>query len=180
MSDDTNQEQSEPKRTNLPQNIPIRLIGYDILRQAGLNQSESGQVLGIKRTRATQIEQMLNKYGLRGDISKLKLASNVVKNILKGKPREEDQSFVKEIDGEKTIIPFSSKVYPSHNVQLQAAAMVYDRVEPLRTEARLDVYAHMDTSEVDQRIGALLAALPREMLPVGETVDAEAQSGVDL
>ena len=100
------------KTSNNTPKLSQRDIAYSLLRENGLSNTEACEGLKIARSRGNQIANKLDKkYDLREE-TYLKPAQLAIKRILKGK------TF-----GEVTTIKDSTV--------LSAAAMVYDRVDPV-------------------------------------------------
>lgn len=99
---------------NLPpeklRELPQKQQAYALLRETGVNIQEAAKALGYKTSSAYQIEHRLKRFSLR-DKKIVTSAHKVVKNILSG-----------ELESRPEI-------------RLQAARMVYDRVEPIVNQA---------------------------------------------
>ncbi len=109
---DPTDTKTPPKTSNKTPKLSQRDIAYSLLRKEGLNNTEASAGLGITTARGSQITSKLNKkYDLREEIF-LKPAQLAIKRILKGK------TF-----GEVATIKDSTV--------LSAAAMVYDRIDPV-------------------------------------------------
>jgi hypothetical protein len=123
-------EEITPEIQQVAANLPPKMLGYTLIQDAGLKKVECAQILGVSGARVTQIDNALKKYGLK-NLKMARLASNVVKNVLKGKPTEQSKVSVTK-DGE--VIKYTDNIYPTHANQLQAATMVYDRIEPIKRD----------------------------------------------
>jgi len=111
-----------------------RLIGpkyeaFDILRQQGLSQNRAAQAIGLSKQSGSLIARKLDrKYDLTSK-KYIKLASDRLKNILKCEPYG-----VMDKIKDSTV--------------LQAAQMVYDRVQPL-IQRSINLNALIDIHPVD-------------------------------
>jgi hypothetical protein len=123
---DTNREELE----QIAMNLPPKMLGYTLIQDAGLKKTECAQILGISNGRVSQIDRELQQWGLK-NLKMVRLAHNVVKNVLKGMPQEQARRAATK-DGQ--VIDYIDNIYPTHTNQLQAATMVYDRVEPVRKD----------------------------------------------
>ena len=73
------------------------------------------------------VRQKAARYSLARP-AMVKLAHNVVKNVLEGKTREVKQQ---KVDSKGIVVDYIETQAPTATNQLQAAAMVFDRVEPV-------------------------------------------------
>ena len=97
-----------------PMKMTANQIAYIALRGQGLNQSEAAKEIGIKPAYGCQIDKRVKgKYSL-SDTKMVKAAHKAVKSLLAGEP-------------------FGSITEVKDSTSLQAAKMVYDRIEPLKT-----------------------------------------------
>lgn len=102
------------------------------LVEGGMSPKEALKVLNKSRTVTPQavsaFKHRMKRWSLtRPDV--VNAAGKVLKDVLKGKPREEERKKVTPI-GE--VIEYTDKVYPSFQAQITVAQMVFDRLEPIR------------------------------------------------
>lgn len=130
-------EQSKEETTkNLPE-LPLNHIAYSVLRSQGFNQKEASQALKMTPSNGCRIDAKINhKYDLTNS-NFIKLASNVVKNVLKGTPTEVRHT---DLDKNGNLVEIIKDIHPKHSEKLQAASMVYDRAQPVkRSEAEVNI-----------------------------------------
>jgi len=109
--------------------LPINHIAYQVLRSQGFNNSEASKALKFTPANGSILNQKLkSKYDLTNN-QFVKLASNVVKNVLKGTPIEVRHT---DLDKSGELVEIIKDIHPKHSEKLQAAQMVYDRVQPLK------------------------------------------------
>ena len=93
---------------------------------------------------ATRVKQMVEKYSLQRPVMQ-KLANQAIKDTLEGKEARYDAVKVFS-NGAK--VPYQEVIAPSYTNKLAAAAMIYDRIDPLvRRSENLNV--NVDCSPVD-------------------------------
>lgn len=93
-------------------NLPEKQQAYALLRENGLNTAQAAKALGYCESSAYQLNHKLKKYSLTNP-KMVSSASKVVKNILEGKT-------------------FGAVDKIKDSTALQAAQMVYDRIEPTK------------------------------------------------
>jgi hypothetical protein len=124
---DSKKDQKEKPTIDIS-DLPPKQAAYALLRENGLKTSEAANILDYKQSSAYQLNAKLNKYSLTSK-KMTTLASTVVKNCMTG-----------------TAFGTVDKIKDS--TALQAASMVYDRVEPaVKQTANLNV--NVDISPVD-------------------------------
>ncbi len=134
MSDDV--QNSTPKELQpLPEKskngvkIGPKYEAFQILRENGLSAGKASQALGMSRANGYL---MGRKIDTRYDLTSkkyIKLASDAVKNLIQGQP-------------------FGSIEKVKDSTALQAAQMVYDRVQPL-IQRSINLNANFDCHPVD-------------------------------
>lgn len=108
--------------------LPPKQAAMAILVENGLSTEDAGKALGYTKGTAYVVKTKLNKLSLKHP-KMVKSAASVVKNILSGQP-------------------FGAVDKIKDSTALQAAQMVYDRVEPaIRQTANLNL--NCDISPVD-------------------------------
>jgi predicted transcriptional regulator len=112
--DESKQPQELPYKARNGVCVGPRYEAIALLEENGFNGVETAQALGITKERVSQIKNgILPKYNLTSR-KFIRLAANVVKNTLEGKPTG-DVEKIKD------------------STVLAAAQMVYDRAQPLRS-----------------------------------------------
>jgi len=125
MIDDTDTDQENTLDIST---LPPKQAAYALLRQTGLKTDEAAKALDYKQSSAYQINSKLNKYSLTNK-KLVKSAHQVIKNILEAKP-------------------FGAVNKIKDTTTLQAAGMVYDRVEPAVKQS-MNLNLNADISPVD-------------------------------
>lgn len=105
------------------------------LVMAGIDPAEALKMVNFKKTISAmavhELKQKVRKYSLSAP-STVSLASKQIKRILKNDPRQEDHAKVSK-DGQ--VIEYTDNVYPTDSNILAAASLVYDRYEPVASQA---------------------------------------------
>ena len=116
---------------NLPQNISIKDIGVRILRDAGLTQAQTAQVIDRTRDRVNQIVRKLPKgYDLMS-IKSIRLASQAHKKILDvflGHQANESPIEIKGADVTKAIDRVYDRVQPTRGSESSNTAITFIQV----------------------------------------------------
>ena len=108
------QNETLTKTPDKPMKMTANQIAIMALKEQGLNNNQIAKELGLSTAYPHQITKRCeNKYSLSNHIM-LKSAHKAVKSLLKGEP-------------------FGSITEVKDSTSLQAAKMVYDRIEPLKT-----------------------------------------------
>ena len=143
MSDQ--KQDTDVKNPQIEKPLPLKYEAFQILKDNGLNQSEAAKALGYSKASGTLITRKLDqRYDLKSD-RYVKLASKVIKNVLKGTAREDPKVSVTK-DGQ--VVNYIDKTYPSHTNQIAVAQMIYDRVQPL-IQRSINLNASIDFHPVD-------------------------------
>ena len=101
-------------KREIPMKMTANQIAIMALREQGLNNADTARELGVSKSYVTAIDKKVNgKYSL-SDTRMVKAAHKAVKSLLAGEP-------------------FGSITEVKDSTSLQAAKMVYDRIEPLKT-----------------------------------------------
>jgi len=117
--------------TNAPEK-PLKLTpkqqAYAILRSQGLTNSQTSKMLNFTPQNGSLTDKKIDKkYDLTNQAF-TRLASKVVKKILKGDPTIIRHQ---ELDRNGNLVEIIKDQYPKHSDQLHAAGMVYDRYQPV-------------------------------------------------
>jgi hypothetical protein len=97
------------------------------------------------RESLNNFKKNLDKYRLSHP-RMVKLARNVVLDTLKGESREVTQQYFSKTKGE--MVEITEQIVPSVTNQLAAAAMVYDRADPIE-HRNINLNLNADLSPID-------------------------------
>lgn len=118
---------------------------------AGIDPREALKMVNYKDTITAKsvcvLKQKVKKYSL-SQPSTVRLAETQVKRILRGRGREEAHQKVTK-DGE--VVEYTDNIYPTDSNIMAAAAMVYDRYEPVRPADQDSGQAQNPGTHVDLR-----------------------------
>lgn len=126
---------------NPPQKQP-KLLSKTIkamkLLQAGLTPREALEIVNnkenISENAVDKFKAKVKKYSLT-EHTTVHLASNQIKRILRARARETvKEKIVEIVEGVETVKEITQYIHPTDSNILAAAAMVYDRYEPVKSQ----------------------------------------------
>ena len=124
--------------------LPPRQAAMALLVENGVSVLDAGKAVGYKGNTPYNIKTKINKLSLIHP-KMVKSAARVIRDVLDLKPIEVERTTVTK-SGQ--VVDYTDNIYPSHTNAIQAAAMVYDRVEPVvRQQVNLNLNA--DIAPVD-------------------------------